>query len=185
MYFVSLSREFYPIGAILLAAVFLIVGIPALINAVEDIAIKRDCNIDVLMTLAAFSAIFMGSGFEGGLLLVLFALSGAIEDAVSLKAKSALLQLHRLVPVKAFVLEEGELRERAIHDVPLGALVFVRAGEIVPLDGIVVDGASSVSLVHLTGESVPVRKIAGDEIASGARIIDGSLTVKVTHVSQD
>lgn len=174
-----------PLSEILLAAVYFIVGVPALINAIEDIVLKHDCNIDVLMTLAAFSAIFMGSGFEGALLLVLFALSGAIEDAVSLKAKNALMQLHKIVPAKAYVLEDGELRERAIQDVALDAQVLVRAGEVVPLDGIVIDGASQVSLVHLTGESLPVRKIVGDEIPAGANVVDGSLTVKVTRLSQD
>ncbi len=175
----------FPFAQMLLAAVYLIVGVPALINAIEDLVLRRDCNIDVLMTLAAFSAIFMGSGFEGALLLVLFALSGAIEDAVTLKAKNALIQLHRIVPTTAYVLEEGETKERAIQDVAIGALVLVRSGEVVPLDGIVVDGASQVSLVHLTGESIPVRKAVGDEVPSGARVIDGFLTVRVTHLSQD
>ncbi|MBS0634112.1 MAG: cadmium-translocating P-type ATPase [Verrucomicrobia bacterium] len=174
-----------PLSEILLTAVYFIVGVPALINAIEDIVLKHDCNIDVLMTLAAFSAIFMGSGFEGALLLVLFALSGAIEDAVSLKAKNALMQLHKIVPAKAYVLEDGELRERAIQDVALDAQVLVRAGEVVPLDGVVIEGASQVSLVHLTGESLPVRKIVGDEIPAGANVVDGSLTVKVTRLSQD
>lgn len=184
-YFFSFHHEYLALSTILLAAVYLIVGVPALINAIEDIVLRHDCNIDVLMTLAAFSAIFMGSGFEGALLLVLFALSGAIEDAVSLKAKNALIELHKIVPLKAYVLEEGELYERAIQDVALDALVLVRAGEVVPLDGVVVDGASSVSLVHLTGESLPQRKLPGDEVPSGARVVDGSLTVKVTHLSQD
>lgn len=184
-YCLSFYPQYSALSTIVLAAVYLIVGVPALINAIEDIVLRHDCNIDVLMTLAAFSAIFMGSGFEGALLLVLFALSGAIEDSVSLKAKNALIELHKIVPLKAYVLEEGELHERAIQDVALDALVLVRAGEVVPLDGLIVDGASSVSLVHLTGESVPVRKIAGDEVPSGARVIDGSLTVKVTHLSQD
>lgn len=184
-YALSMRAEFFSLSIILLATVYFIVGVPALINAVEDIVLRKDCNIDVLMTLAAFGAIFMGSGFEGALLLVLFALSGAIEDSVSLKAKNALIELHKIVPVKAYLLEDGELHERAIQDVAIDALVLVRAGEVVPLDGIVVDGASMVSLVHLTGESVPVRKIAGDVVPSGARVIDGSLTVKVTHVSQD
>lgn len=184
-FLLSLKHGYEPISFMLLSAVYVIVGVPALINAIEDVVIKRDCNIDVLMTLAAFSAIFMGSGFEGALLLVLFALSGAIEDSVSLKAKNALIQLHRIVPLKAYVLEDGELKERAVQDVALGAHVLVRAGEVVPLDGIVVDGASMVNLVHLTGESVPVRKTKGDEVASGARVVDGSLTVRVTHLSQD
>lgn len=184
-YLLSLHSGYKELSFILLAAVFLIVGVPALINAVEDLVLERDCNIDVLMTLAAFSAIFMGSGFEGGLLLVLFALSGAIEDSVTLKAKSALLELHRIVPTKAYLLEEGQLREVAIQDVPIDAKVLVRAGEVVPLDGIIVEGASQVSLQHLTGESVPMRKLKGDEVASGSQVIDGSLTIQVTHVSQD
>src|SRR5262245_28981379 len=57
-YLLSLHKEYFPLSAILLALVYLIVGVPALINAIEDIVLKRDCNIDVLMTLAAFSAIF-------------------------------------------------------------------------------------------------------------------------------
>ncbi len=184
-YLLSLHHAYGALSTILLASVYIIVGVPALINAIEDMVLKYDCNIDVLMTLAAFGAIFIGSGFEGALLLVLFALSGAIEDAVSLKAKNALIQLHRIVPLKAYIVEENELRERAIQDVPLGAEVLVRAGEVVPLDGIIVEGASMVSLVHLTGESLPIRKIMGDTVPSGARVIDGSLTVKVTHLSQD
>jgi len=184
-YITSFQPHLYPLAAIMLAAVYIMVGVPALINSVEDILLRRDCNIDVLMTLAAFSAIFIGSGFEGALLLVLFALSGAIEDTVSLKAKNALIQLHRLVPLKAYVIEEGELKERAVQDVALGTLVLVRAGEIVPLDGIVVEGASSVNMVHLTGEATPIRRIKGDEVPSGARVIEGSLTVRVTHLSHD
>lgn len=174
------------IGYIMLALVYLIVGVPALIHSVEDIIFHREVNIDVLMTLAAFSSIFIGSGFEGALLLVLFALSGAIEDAVSLKAKSALMELHKLVPQKAYVITDGEQTiERAIQDVAIGELVLVRSGEIVPLDGLVVSGASQVSLVHLTGESLPVRKEAGSEIPSGARVIEGALTIRITHLSQD
>src|SRR5262249_42497080 len=111
-YLTSLHAQYFPFAAIMLAGVYFMVGVPALINSVEDIVLHRDCNIDVLMTLAAFGAIFIGSGFEGALLLVLFALSGAIEDSVSLKAKNALIQLHRLVPLKAYVIEEGELKER-------------------------------------------------------------------------
>lgn len=184
-YLTSLQPQLVSFAMIMLAGVYLMVGVPALIHAVEDIVLHKDCNIDVLMTLAAFSAVFIGSGFEGALLLVLFALSGAIEDAVSLKAKNALIQLHRLVPTKAYVLEEGELKERAVQDVALDSLVLVRSGEIVPLDGVVVDGASWVNMVHLTGESTPVRRQKGDEVPSGATLMEGALTVKVTRTSND
>lgn len=179
------ASSFFPLSAILLASVYLIVGIPSLINSIEDIVVQKDVNIDVLMTLAAFSAVFMGSGLEGALLLVLFSLSGAIEEMVSFKAKSALLTLHRLVPIKACVVEDGQIIERAIQDVSLNSIVLVRAGEIIPLDGVVVEGSSLINLVHLTGESIPVKKVVGDQVPSGATVVDSSLTIRVTHTSSN
>ncbi len=183
--FLCSVQQWYPCSFVLLAAVYLIVGAPALIHSVQDLVIAKDVNIDVLMTLAAFSAIFIGSGLEGALLLVLFSLSGAIEDSVSLKAKSAIMTLHSLVPTKACVIDHGEIIERAVQDVSIGSLILVRAGEIVPLDGVVVEGVSSVTLAHLTGESLPVRRRPGDEVASGAQVTEAALTVRVTHTSQD
>jgi Cd2+/Zn2+-exporting ATPase len=173
------------LSMILLSCVFLIVGVPAVINSIEDVAWRKDVNIDVLMTLAAFAAIFIGNGFEGALLLVLFALSGAIEDTVSLKAKSAIMTLHGLVPTKACVVEGAYTKERAVQDVTIGSLVLVRAGEIVPLDGIVVEGTSSISVAHITGESAPIRKGPAMEVPSGARVLESSLTIRVTHTSRD
>ncbi len=173
------------IGYIFLAATFLLVGTPSLIQSVEDVVERKDINIDVLMTLAAFSSIAIGSGFEGALLLVLFSLSGAIEEAVAFKAKSALLSIHSLVPLKAYVLQDGRILERAVQDVEIGTVILVRAGEIVPLDGVVIEGTSDANFAHLTGESVPLRKTVGDEVASGARLIDSSLTLRVTHKSSD
>lgn len=175
----------HELAYMLLAATFLLVGVPELINSLQDVLVRKDVNIDVLMTLAAFSTIVIGSGFEGGLLLVLFSLSGAIEEAVAFKAKSALLSIHSLVPMKAYVMQDGDVLERSVKDVTVGSHILVRAGEIVPLDGVVVEGVSEASFAHLTGESVPIRKGKGDEIASGARLIDSSLVVRVTHKSSD
>src|SRR5438105_4478561 len=84
--FLSFAASFYPqflpLSKILLIGVYFLAGIPSLIESIEDL-IDGEINIDMLMTLAAFSSVFIGSGLEGGLLLVLFALSGAMEDAVT------------------------------------------------------------------------------------------------------
>ncbi len=184
----SFSRSILlePIGQILLVCVFLIVGIPALIESIEDVFLRFDINIDVLMTVAAFSSYFLGSGFEGALLLVLFAISGSLEDAVTTKAKSALASLHKLAPKTAVIVhQDGNTSERAVQDVAIKSKILVRSGEIVPLDGIVVEGVSSVSLAHLTGENIPQRRQKGDEVPSGARVNEGSLVLEVTHTSQD
>ncbi|WP_068467314.1 heavy metal translocating P-type ATPase [Candidatus Protochlamydia phocaeensis] len=184
-FLLSFSSSAQPLSSLFLVGVYFLAGIPSLIEAIEDLA-DFDINIDTLMTLAAFSSVLIGSGMEGGLLLVLFSLSGSIEDAVTAKAKGSLNQLHKLSPSKATVLDaRGHLRERAVKDIVMGTHILVRAGEIVPLDGIVIDGISSVNLVHLTGENMPITKKKGDEVPAGARNLEGTLTLLVTHTSAD
>lgn len=168
-----------------LLLVYFLAGIPSLISSIEDLS-NFDVNIDMLMTLAAFSSVFIGSGMEGGLLLVLFALSGAIEDSVRMKAKGSLNSLHKLSPSIAFVIDDkGRILERSVKDIPLGTRILIKAGEIVPLDGFVIEGISSVNLVHLTGENVPIIKKIGDEVPAGARNMEGTLTLEVNHTSVD
>lgn len=184
-FLLSFSPSLHPLAYLLLVSVYFLAGIPSLIESVEDL-INFDINIDVLMTLAAFSSILIGSSMEGALLLVLFALSGSIEDAVTMKAKGSLNQLHRLSPSKATVVDErGRFLERSIKDVTVGTKILIRAGEVVPLDGIVIDGISSVNLVHLTGENLPITKRIGDEVAAGARNLEGTLMLEVIRTSAD
>jgi heavy metal translocating P-type ATPase len=175
-----------PLWVIPLAFVFLLVGTPALVAASQDVIERKDVNIDVLNTLAAFGALLIGSGLEGGLLLVLFALAGSLEDMVTLKAKSALCAMYEFSPTRACVVGEGGyFTERAVDDVRVGEKIAVRSGEIVPLDGKVVKGQATVSLAHITGESAPLSVGVGQNVVSGARVGDGSIEVEVTLSSHD
>lgn len=174
-----------PLSHLLIVSVYFLAGIPSLIEAIEDLSML-EINIDVLMTLAAFSSVLIGSSMEGALLLVLFSLSGSLEDAVTAKAKSSLNFLHELSPSKAFVIDKtGHLIERSVKDIQVGTSILVRAGEMVPLDGLVIDGVSSVSFAHLTGESLPLTKQKGDEVPAGGRNMEGALTLKVLRSNAD
>lgn len=184
-FILSFFPQNVPLSHLLLVFVYFLAGIPSLIEAVEDLA-NFEINIDILMTLAAFSSILIGSSMEGALLLVLFALSGSMEDAVTMKAKHAISSLHRISPTKASVIEqEGILVERAVKDIPIGTRILIKAGQVVPLDGRVIEGTSSVNLVHLTGENFPIFKQKGDEVAAGARNLDGALVLEVLKTSSD
>lgn len=170
---------------LLLIFVYFFAGIPALIESLEDLS-DLEINIDVLMTLAAFGSVLIGSPLEGALLLVLFAISGAMEDAVTKKAKDSIASLHKLAPAFANVLDEkGISIEKALADINAGDKILVKSGSVVPLDGEVIEGASSVNLVHLTGENLPVTKTPGDQVQAGAQNLEGALTLLVTHTSQD
>lgn len=179
----SFATSFFlpPLSNIFLLFVYFFAGTPALLGSIEDIK-NLEINIDVLMTLAALLSVVIGSGMEGALLLVLFELSAAMEKMVSDKTKGALVNLNQLSPTFACVISsDGTLFDKAVAEISIGTQLLIKAGEIVPLDGIVIDGNSFVNLFHLTGESHPVSKKKGDEVAAGTRNLDGTLTVQVTR----
>jgi Cd2+/Zn2+-exporting ATPase len=184
-FFFSFKEGLQSLGYIFLLLVYFIAGIPSLIDSLEEL-LSFEVNIDVLMTLAAFSSIFIGSGLEGGLLLVLFSVSHALEDFVTHKAKGDMARLHNMSPTKATIIgEKGLLYEKSIKDIAIGTKILVKAHQMVPLDGVVIEGISSLSLSHLTGENLPIKKEIGDEVPSGAYNLEGTLTLKVTRLSQD
>ncbi|MBN4066617.1 cation-translocating P-type ATPase [Simkania negevensis] len=184
-FILSFFPSLAPIVSLLLVVTYFTAGMPALIDSIKDV-FSLEINIDVLMTLAAFLSILIGSAMEGALLLVLFALSGAMEHAVTRKAQGSLSRLNQLCPTKAQVIDDdGKTKMRAVRDIKRGDTILVRSGEIVPLDGRVISGASSVNLVHLTGESLPVPKKIDDEVSAGAHNMEGVLTLKVTRGSTE
>lgn len=173
------------LSQLFLLLTYFFAGIPALISAIEDI-LNFEINIDVLMTLAAFLSVIIGSEREGALLLVLFSFSGSLEDMVGSKAKGAISSLKQLCPSKAWIVQpDGSLIERSVKDIRIGAHIHVKAGQMVPLDGKIIEGASSLNLAHLTGESQPISRKEGDLIPAGARNMEGAFTFEVTHTSSD
>lgn len=183
----SFVFSFYssPASLVFLTAVYFLAGTPALINSLHDLS-NFEINIDVLMTLAAFLSVIIGSELEGALLLVLFELSASMENMVTQKTRSSILGLHKLSPRVACVIgEDGIIYEKAIGEIAIGTRLLVKAGEIVPLDGEVVEGRSYVNLIHLTGESQPMAKTIGDDVPAGAGNLDGTLTIRVMRTSAD
>jgi len=180
LYFVYL-----PLSHVMLLGTYFLVGTPAFIDALEDLN-NLEINIDVLMTFAALLSVVIGSGFEGALLLVLFELSAAMEEMTRQKTQSALVHLHRISPKTALVVEGPDaVVEKAVKDIPVGSKILIKAGEVVPLDGRVIQGYSFVNLVHLTGEAHPISKQVGDEVPAGARNLEGTFTLEVNLSSKN
>jgi len=174
-----------PLSFLCLSIVYFLAGTPALINTIKDFK-SLEINIDVLMTLAAFLAVLIGNAMEGALLLVLFELSGAMESTVTYKARGALHKLHELSPTMGWIVDEdGSMYQMSIKEIPVNAKLLVKAGEIVPLDGKIIEGRSSFNLVHLTGESAPVVKDVEDDVPAGARNLESAITLLVTRTSSD
>ena len=179
--------SFFPkldsLSMVLQVLVYFLVGTPALISAVREV-VSLKINIDVLMVFAAFISIFIHSSLEGGLLLVLFSISSAMESFVKDKAKSTLNHLSDMMPTSAYIVTgDNKLKQRSTKDIQVDELILVRAGEVVPLDGEIIEGQSTLNVSHLTGEHIPIGVKEGHRVVAGAVNLEGSLKLKVTKTN--
>jgi len=181
---ISLTGGPQPLRNLFTLLSFAIAGIPALSQVWEKLS-QFKIDIDLLMLLGAGLAVWIGSPFEGALLLFLFALSGGLEHFALRRTQSAIIALRKLAPTEAFVLEDGHPRRVPLRQVSVGACVLVKPGEKVPLDGEVVGGSSSVDESAITGESVPRECVIGHTVFAGTQNIDGRLEVRVTKTAAD
>jgi len=141
---------------------------------------RRSLDMNVLMALAAIGAVGIGDYAEGAWVLVLFAVGTTLESFALDRSRRSVELLMELAPAEARILEGGSERTVPADEVPVGSLIVVRPGERLPLDGVIVDGASSVDEAALTGESVPVDKAAGDEVFAGTLNAHGRLVIRST-----
>lgn len=150
-------------------------------------ALKRlSLDMNVLMTFAIIGALIIKQYSEATTVVFLFALSELLESLSVQRARLAIQELFKVVPQVAFVvLENNSITEVKVEEIQLGQKVRVKAGENVPLDGIIVSGYANIDQATLTGESIPVYKAKDDEVFAGTINKDGSVDIKVTKRFND
>ena len=146
----------------------------------------RVLDVDLLMVAAAIGAAAVGQVLDGGLLIVIFATSGALEAVATHRTAQAVRGLLSLAPDRAVRLD-ADGTEEAVDAASLdtGDLILVRPGERVPADGQVLDGRSDVDQATITGEPLPAPKQPGDEVFAGTLNGAGALTVRVSRAAAD
>ncbi|MEE1866143.1 heavy metal translocating P-type ATPase [Pseudomonas auratipiscis] len=146
------------------------------------IALKnRNLNINALMSIAVTGAVLIGQWPEAAMVMFLFTVAELIEARSLDRARNAIGGLMQLSPDMATVQQaDGQWHEVEVKQVALGALVRVRPGERIGLDGEVVSGQSSIDQAPITGESLPVEKGPGDKVFAGTINQAGALEYRVT-----
>lgn len=112
-------------------------------------------------------------------------LGGFLSAKVRMKASQAVLKLLSLQPPIAKVIRNGKEVIMPVEKISKGELVHVRAGENIPVDGIVVEGNSTVDESLITGEPIPIEKSIGDNVIGGSVNLTGNLLIKVTRVGEE
>jgi Cd2+/Zn2+-exporting ATPase len=137
-------------------------------------------DIDLLMGTAIIAATAIGLYVEAATLAVLFSIAELLEQFAMDQTRSSLRELVELSPEQATVIRDGEEIVLPADEVEIGDTVAVRPGEKIPVDGTVTDGESSVDQSPITGESVPVEKVEGEEVFAGTINETGYLEIEAT-----
>ncbi|NOZ63602.1 MAG: cadmium-translocating P-type ATPase [Caldiserica bacterium] len=154
-------------------------------KGLKTLFINKRVGINFLITIAALGAFLIGHGEEGAAVMFLFFIAESLEDYAADRARRSVKELLKLTPETAKVKRDGKEVELHVHEVKVGDVVVVRPGEKIPLDGKVIEGASSVNQAPITGESIPVEKKIGDEVYAGTINQEGYLEIEVSKRSEE
>ncbi len=188
-------------------AAMVLAGYPIVKRGLQSLFLARQITIDLLMSIAAIGALCIGETGEAASVILLFAVGEALEGYTAEQARGSLRSLLALAPQKATVQRacidcEEHLGQNgytggpcpfcgvhetsiSIESVHPGDIVVVKPGERIPVDGIVQTGASSVNQAPITGESIPISKLAQDKVFAGTINGEGALEIRTESRPED
>jgi Cd2+/Zn2+-exporting ATPase len=165
-------------------ATFIIgIGHGVLINGIKALFKLKFSSINLLMTIAVIAAFYLGEYPEAAVVIVLYVLGERLEDIGLENSKSALDQLVNTAPKTAFV--KFENKNIAVNKVAVGTIIQVKPGEMIPLDGKIVSGQTTVDEAAITGEPIPKEKYPGDILFAGTLNKDNFVEMETTTLSID
>jgi len=197
------SEKLYAFIQLILSTPVLYFGREFYINGIKSLIKSGTSTMDTLVALGTGTAyiyslyetiVIFTSGesmashlyYETSAVLITFILLGRyLESIAKGKTSEAIKKLIKLMPSYATVIKDGKEIEVSINELKVGDLILVKSGQRIPVDGIVVDGYSSVDESMITGESIPVEKKKGDKVIGGTLNNMGSIIFEVTSIGKD
>ncbi|MCO5081344.1 MAG: cation-translocating P-type ATPase [Rhizobiaceae bacterium] len=170
--------------AALMVAAALIAGSDIAIRAWRALKV-RHLSIELLVTIAAVGALSIGEVWEAAAVTFLFMFGAWLEMRTMGQTRGALKALLDAAPATATVMRDGVAVEIPAHAVAIGETVLVKAGQRIPVDGEVTEGAAAVSEAAITGEPMPAEKAPGSRVHAGTIAENGLLRIRATNVGAD
>ena len=164
----------------LLLASYLLVGYDVIIRSLKNITRVQVFDENFLMTIATLGAFYIREFKEGVMVMLLYQVGELFQSYAVGKSRTSIYELMNIRPDYANLIVDGQVEVVDPDDVEVGSIIQVKAGEKVPLDGVVVRGSSFLDTSALTGESVPRQVGEGDEILSGYINQNGLLEIRTT-----
>ena len=169
-------------------ATVIICGIPLLYLSVWRIIHNKGISkisSALLITIAMIAAVCIGDLFAAGEVAFIMEIGAILEDMTTERAKKGLKKLISLTPVQGRLIADGRERMIPAEEIKKGDILRVLAGETIPVDGVIIEGETSVDQSVMTGESLPVDKSVGDSLFCGTVNRFGAVDMKATKVGED
>ncbi|MBR4767597.1 MAG: HAD-IC family P-type ATPase, partial [Lachnospiraceae bacterium] len=176
-------KEWILVGAF--AAVYLYIGYDVLVRAAKNIVHGKVFDENLLMVIATAAAFAIGEYEEALAVMVFYQIGEWFQDYAVGKSRNSIKDLMAIAPEYANVLKGDDYEETDPEDVEIGDVFLVKPGERVPLDGRVLEGESLLDTSSITGESVPKRISAGEEIVSGSVNLKAAIIVEASKRYED
>ena len=164
---------------------YVIIGKNVVIKAIKNILNKQWLDENFLMTIATIGAIAIREYPEAVAVMIFYQIGELFQNYAVKKSRKSIQSLMNIRPDYANVIRNEKIEKVDPSEVKLDEIIEIKAGEKIPLDGLIIDGNSTLDTSSLTGESIPKRVQIGDEILSGCVNITGLLKVKVTKVYEE
>lgn len=182
-----ITQEIYGEGDIISILLFvssILIGGFSLFKIGINNLLRFQFDMKTLMTVAVIGAAIIGEWTEGAIVVILFAISEALERFSMDKARQSIRSLMDIAPKEALIRRGSQEMIVRVDEIEIGDIMIVKPGQKIAMDGVVRKGHSAVNQAAITGESVPVEKTVDDDIFAGTLNEEGLLEVEVTkHVN--
>ncbi|WP_017187523.1 heavy metal translocating P-type ATPase [Alkalibacillus haloalkaliphilus] len=147
--------------------------------------VRLQFDMRTLMTVAVIGGVIIGEWAEVAIVVILFAISEALERFSMDRARQSISSLMDIAPKEALVRRNGQEMTVHVNDIAIGDVMVVKPGQKIAMDGVIVNGYSAINQAAITGESVPVEKTVDDEVFAGTLNEEGFLEVEITKLVED
>ncbi|MGX5791431.1 heavy metal translocating P-type ATPase [Staphylococcus equorum] len=163
----------------------MIVGSASMITTGLKNLIQLEFDMRTLMTIAVIGGVIIGEWAEVSVVVILFSISESLERFSMDRARASITSLMDVAPNKALIKRNNQEMTVYVDDIVVGDIMIVKPGQKIAMDGIIIDGYSSINQAAITGESVPVEKYKDDDVFAGTLNEEGFLEVKITKRVED
>ena len=182
----ALNFGWLGLALFLLPAAYVIGGYESAREGLTTLFQEKELDVDLLMIVAALGAAILGLWkreynliIDGAILILIFATSGALEGYAMRRTERSIQSLMNLTPDTARILFAGSEKIVPVGELEVGDEIIVKPGELIPADGLIISGYSTINQAAITGESIPIEKTVGEEVFAGTLNGYGALKLQV------